>query len=338
MSTQSLKGMEVRMFHRFGQAQFRKLLLVVSTCCFAGCANLHTSQHRPAPDRSIVMQAVSQTVRANDSGHILQTGCTDRSCGSEDCMACSNQIEFGRPNAVIDGVGWLFGIPSKILLWDRRAENHNVSPQTAAVVRNYLQSNGMSDVKVRINQYAPGDEWRRLTQNKAVSPGWRYTFGALKTVGYTLVPQRLFGGDNYNPFTNTISIYSDIPAVAVHEAAYARDNANHALRGTYGFGQQIAGLNVWHETEATKLAHNWMQNSRSPQLVRESNRVLGPLYGMKVGGSVGQLVGGGSGVLTVAGAIAGHVVGYSMDQRQQPRTASLNRSTDIQPVSHEQSK
>ena len=37
------------------------------------------------------------------------------------------QIERGQSRRFIDGVGWVAGIPDKILLWNRRIENHNVS-------------------------------------------------------------------------------------------------------------------------------------------------------------------------------------------------------------------
>ena len=299
------------------------LLAIVLPCVIGGCAQLQTVavNERPRVLRDFTDPDV--VVRANDNCQ----------CGEEGCMRCSRQVEFGRPNKVVDGVGWVFGIPAKVLLWDRRAENHQVSAQTTSCVQTYLQENGLRDVKVRVNQYAPGDEWRRLAQNTNVSPLWRYSVGALNTLGYTILPGRLFGGDNYNPFTNTISIYSDIPAVAIHEAAYAKDNAAQQLPGTYGFAQQVPGLNIWHETQATKLAHHWMQHSQDPQLVRESHRVLAPLYGMRVGDSIGGLLPAGDSLLAAAGAITGHAVGANLSQRQAAGIASNDHSNEIQHAS-----
>src|SRR5438445_8892434 len=86
-------------------------------------------------------------------------------------------IERGQSRPVLDGVGWVFGIPSKIVLWDRRVDNHSVSLETEAAIAEYLAINDLTSVKVRLNQYAPGDEWRRLVANSAVGPGWRYTLG-----------------------------------------------------------------------------------------------------------------------------------------------------------------
>jgi len=318
-------------------------VLVVGVFGFCGCAQFQTAQTTRTDGQLQLASAHHEgaVVRANNHTGQAYSGYDDggmvrgQCCDGEGCDHCSNQIEFGQPHRLVDGIGWFFGIPSKLLLWDSRAENHNVSPQTVSVVRNYLRSNGMSDVKVRMNQYAPGDEWRRLTQNKSVSPGWRYTVGALRTAGYTIFPERLFGGDNYNPFTNTISIYSDIPAMAVHEAAYARDNAAHEYRGTYGFFQQLAGINIWHETKATRIAHGWMQRTHSPSLIAESNRVLPPLYGMRVGGSVGQLFPPGDLILPVAGAITGHAVGSGMNRSQHSSTTANDvRPSEILPTGY----
>ena len=48
-----------------------------------------------------------------------------------------SQIECGRRRPVIDGLGWVIGIPSKIVLWDRRVDNHDVSTETEAAIRRY---------------------------------------------------------------------------------------------------------------------------------------------------------------------------------------------------------
>ena len=133
------------------------------------------------------------------------------------------QIERGKPRPVIDGVGWVVGIPTKILLWDRRADNHHISPDTEASLRSYLSANDLDKVKVRLNQYDPLGEWSRLKRNRSVAWPWRYTLGTLSTLGYTLLPERILGGDNYNPYTNTINLYSDIPAVGFHEGGHAKD-------------------------------------------------------------------------------------------------------------------
>ena len=80
---------------------------------------------------------------------------------------------YGKKNIALDGVGWVMGIPARLLLWNTRVDSHSVSPETEQQLRQYLASRGLTDVKVRINQYHPKAEWKRLAQNKAIHPGWR---------------------------------------------------------------------------------------------------------------------------------------------------------------------
>ena len=69
--------------------------------------------------------------------------------------APSRNSSTANPDKVIDAVGWVFGIPEKIILWDRRAANHSISPETEQSVAQYLSANGMESTKVRVNQYDP---------------------------------------------------------------------------------------------------------------------------------------------------------------------------------------
>jgi len=72
----------------------------------------------------------------------------------------------------------------------------------------YLEDNDLDSVLVRVNQYDPLGEWQRLVANKRLGAGWRYTVGTFELVKYTVLPGRLLGGDWYNPYTNTVNIYS----------------------------------------------------------------------------------------------------------------------------------
>ncbi|MCP4004231.1 MAG: hypothetical protein GY725_08555 [bacterium] len=84
---------------------------------------------------------------------------------------------------------------------------------------------------MRLNQYSVPGEWARLFRNRNIGGFWRYTFGILTLATYTALPQRAFGGDNYNPFTNTINIYSDVPAIVLHEGGHAKDFARRESKG-----------------------------------------------------------------------------------------------------------
>jgi hypothetical protein len=216
-----------------------------------------------------------------------------------------DQIERGKPRPVLDGIGWVVGIPSKIILWDHRVDNHSVSPETEVALSKYLDDNELQDVKVRVNQYAPGDEWRRLVANKSVGAGWRYTLGTLAWAGYTVFPGRVFGGDNYNPFTNTISVYSDAPALVLHEGGHAKDFSGRRLPGTYAaIYVMVPFAPLYHEAVATSDALRYLRTEGTAEDEQEAYRLLYPAYGTYVGGAFGGTI-----VTVVSGHIWGRVKG-----------------------------
>jgi hypothetical protein len=253
-----------------------------------------------------------------------------------------SQIERGKRRPVLDGVGWVFGIPSKVILWDRRVENHNVSAKTEESIRLYLDDNDLDHVKVRINQYAPLEDWRRLRANKTVGWGYRYTFGALSVAGEAILPGRLLGGDHYNPFTGTIHLYSDVPAIALHEGGHAKDFTRRKLPGTYAIVTAIPFGSLWPEAIATGDAIAYAGQQGDPELERESYRILFPAYGTYVGGSIGDYAAPVALPFYAGAVVAGHAVGR-IQARMVP-DAELDTSVaadDIKPlpesqVSHEE--
>ncbi len=223
--------------------------------------------------------------------------------------AAEPQVERGRPNRFVDGVGWVLGIPEKVILWDRRAENHDVSAETEQKLAEYLAVNGMTSTKVRVNQYDPGGEWRRLAANKQVGAGWRYTVGALRTLGYTVLPGRLIGNDGYNPYTDTVSIYSDIPALAMEQGGHAKNVKRRELPGTYAAFTSLPIVALFPEKAAKDDALAYIAWEGTPAEHVAAVKTLYPQYGSEIGGQAGVLVPGAQPLLALAGAGVGHVAG-----------------------------
>ena len=219
------------------------------------------------------------------------------------------EVVQGQPNKLVDGIGWALGIPRRIMLWDRRVDNHKVQPETMAEVATYAKVNELNGLCVRVNQYDPLGEWKRLAKNDHISPGWRYTVGALGLVGYTLIPGRIIGVDNYNPYTNSVYVYSDVPALAMEAAAYAKDVKHRDLPGTYAAVNHLPIVSLWHETINTQDTLNYLQTHGTYDEQREGLAILYPNYGASVGGTVGSLFGI-TGVFEIGGAVIGHVSGW----------------------------
>ena len=258
---------------------------------------------------------VSMTWGSN-SPAIAQQPCDEN---SPRCSSVPVEVERGQRRPVIDGAGWVLAIPSKIMLWDRRALNHDVSDATVDEVATYLQRRQLTETKVRVNQYAPADEWRRSTHNDRVAPGWRYTLGSLSWLQYTLVPGRLFGRDQYNPYTNSLYLYSDMPTLGIVEAAYAKDIQQRTHPGTYAAVQGLPLVALWHETLATKEVVNYVALYGSSEQIEKVRHDLYARYGIETAGAVSQVLPEGGSLFAIVGAVSGHVTAASENNFRRTR-------------------
>lgn len=248
-------------------------------------------------------------------GLLTVSGCatTPYRCGSAERYISSlelvtrtqTQIERGRPNVVIDSLGWVWGIGAKLTLFDRRVENHRIDAQTEAEIAAYLQDNELSTVKVRLNQYRPLDDWGRLRANKSVGAGWRYTFGVVSVLGETIFPGRVFGSDHFNPYTNTIHLYSNVPAIALHEGGHSKDYARRKWKGTYAAIYMLPFAPLSQEAIATNDALSCIVANRDLEAQQEAYEILYPAYGTYVGNAIAGPVPHGYFI----GLIGGHIVG-----------------------------
>ena len=268
----------------------------------------------------------SRSALANRVGGLLSLACISVALGgcvalkpkaievkqllqSEELLDGQAQLQRGAPRKVIDTVGWVVGIPGKIVLWNRRIENHQISDRTASLMEQYLVDNHLETTRVRLNQYAPRDDWRRLVRNKRVGAPWRYTLGAFSTLGETVFPGRVFGGDHYNPYTDTIHLYSDVPGIALHEAGHAKDFARRKWKGTYAAVYGLPIVPLYHESIATRDALAYSDYAATAEERREAINVLYPAYGTYSGSALGTLVPVASTPLYFGSVVAGHIAG-----------------------------
>lgn len=228
---------------------------------------------------------------------------------SERLADAQPQIQRGKRRPVLDGIGWVIGIPSKLLLWNRRVENHNIGEQTEQAIAQYLDQNNLSTVRVRLNQYHPMEDWRRLVRNDRVGAGWRYTFGAITVLGETIFPGRLIGGDHYNPYTDTIHLYSDVPVIALHEGGHAKDFARRNWKGTYAAVYALPIVPLYHESIATNDVLAYLEQHGTIEEQASARKVLFPAYGTYVGSAAGSVFPPASGPFFYGSLLAGHAIG-----------------------------
>lgn len=218
-------------------------------------------------------------------------------------------MESGEPYWFLDYPGhFLFSLPTKLVLLNWKAANHQISEETREIMRDYLDRNGLTDVKVRFNQYAPLDEFRRMWRNPRVHPAAKYTVGLVSWLIYTLVPDRLFagllGGDAYNPYSNTIYIYSDLPSVVVHEAGHAKDFSMRHRPTGYAMLRAIPIVGpLYQEARASDDAIRYFRGSCDESGERRAYKELFPAFSTYMLGDLG------SGLLGPAISVPGHIWG-----------------------------
>jgi hypothetical protein len=200
----------------------------------------------------------------------------------------SPEIARGTPSAVLDASDWYWPLSllSKLLFVDKRIDSHEISDETVDALIRFCDDHDLGDVKIRVNAYSVGDEWRRTFRNKNIGPLWRYPLGFLAWLKYTILPGRFFGGDNYNPFSNTINLYSDAKPIAWHEAGHALDFAQRKHKGTYAFLYLIPFVNLYHEGVASDKALAYAQQYESVPDQKDTYRLLAAAYGSYIGGNL----------------------------------------------------
>lgn len=243
------------------------------------------------------------------------------------------QISRGEPNVVADSLGhYFFSLPEKLILWNWSMGNHDISPETEERIRIYLAENDLKEVKVRLNEYAPFSEWKRLTENQAVGAGWRYTAGTLTWLLYTVFPGRIFGGDHYNPFTNSISLYSDLPMVALHEAGHAKETAGIKYKGSEAMLRLIPLYPLLDEEYASSDALSYVAGQCNADLERSGYKLLYPAYGTYIAGEILVYIPGVKTAALLAGAIPGHIVGRVKAGEVEERTQTAESGELVCPL------
>ena len=103
----------------------------------------------------------------------------------------------------------------------------------------YLSQNDLSDVHVAWRDYDPSDQWRRLWNNDEIHPLWKYTDGSMRVIASSILPERVFRLDRYNPHTKTLHLNSTDPTRAVYAAATAKDFLGHPFPGLYAVSRYV---------------------------------------------------------------------------------------------------
>ncbi len=200
------------------------------------------------------------------------------------------EVKEGHRILPLDWLGNIFGVLEKLLLWNWKVERHWIREDAKQAIADYTRDNAdvLGNVKVQLNRYAPQDDWSRLVHNHGVKWPYRLFLGTFTVlIVDTLLINRIFGGDYYNPYTHTVHLYSDLPSVALHELGHAKDFGERRYRGSYSLFRILPFVDLYQEYIASHKAFQYSRQRGDTKTEIEEYKVLYPAYGTYVGGYLG---------------------------------------------------
>ena len=200
------------------------------------------------------------------------------------------RISRGRELPFIDGLANILSVPNKVLFGTTDFESHVIDEEIEASVEAFIAHHRLGDVHVRLNEYDPIGELGRLLGNARVSLLLRLTIGPLLWLAYLLNIGRLFGGDHYNPYSDTVNLYSGHKSIALHEMGHVLDFHRQKWPGLYGLIRLIPGIALYQEYMASLYAIEYLREEGDHAEEVRAYRVLFPAYSTYVFGTVIELL------------------------------------------------
>ena len=201
-------------------------------------------------------------------------------------------VTRGKEHKIVDTLRSFFSWPEKLLLWNRTVGSGELHEDAEIAVKLALADGGSTSTHISINEYDPKIIWQRTFQNDKTSILSKVTFGTLIALIYTVIPGRLFYGvgDHYNPFADTVVLYSDNLDIALHEAGHAIDfsekQKNHIGPGLYSLARFFFPITLYQEAVATGKAFEFTAEHGASEDVRSSYALLFPAFGTYLAGSI----------------------------------------------------
>ena len=200
-----------------------------------------------------------------------------------------NRITVGGKHPNIDAIEQTVRYPGKVFQeWFPSNDPDEQVPMDVRQLKvvqsasDYLDENGLKGVYIDVREYNPREQWNRLRSNTRVSPFWKYTGGTLYHAVYCVLPGRAFGYDQFNGFTNTLSINSLSSPSAVFQAGYVKKIYDQRYPGTY---IAMNWLPIFPLFRDTSISNDVLTYARARQDWKLEKNLYPQVYG-RLGGDV----------------------------------------------------
>ncbi len=194
------------------------------------------------------------------------------------------KVEIGSSNRLVDVIRNTLSIPAKILLWSSKFNSGGVSGQTIERTKDFLHENDLHDVAICVNQYNPKMIWQRIFSNPKTCLLSKCTVGVGNGLIETIACPKLTGfpGDHYDVMSNTVQLFSDDLALALHECGHAKDFNERKNPVLYGMMRNIPRMGMvatlYQEIKATDYAIAYLSKERIQGAVKKAFKILIPAY------------------------------------------------------------
>ncbi len=195
-------------------------------------------------------------------------------------------ITRGRKMPFLDTVANLLAVPNKLIFANADFESHDIDPEIEQTIDAFVARHELENVHVRLNEYAPMEELACLAANKRVNPFLRFTIGWLAWLAYLLNVGRLFGGDHYNPFSDSVNLFSNNRSIALHELGHVLDFRSRTYPGLYALIRLIPFVSLYQEYLASLYAVQFLREIGDLEEERRAYRLLFPAYSTYVFGAL----------------------------------------------------
>lgn len=128
----------------------------------------------------------------------------------------------GDAHKTMDGIRSALDWPYRVITRKPVPDSWAPTEAQEETILQYLTENDLDDVQVEFNYYSPRHRWRRLRENQGVAPVWKYSFGTLRWVAYTITPGRVLGATRYDPYSNCLEVNNNRAYESLEEAAEAK--------------------------------------------------------------------------------------------------------------------
>ena len=229
-----------------------------------------------------------------------------------------DRTEAARPvSRTLGRVGSLIG--NTLIFWKpgtsfRDAKIKTVKQEVNAVMK---QHKNLPDLKVRVNAVDTVDDLKRLWRNKRLWPTTKLIGTPSVLVGNA--SSSLLRSDHYNPLTDTPTIYSDLPAVAAHEAGHHTSFGKSKWPYVRAVVAKIPGISLYEEARASSAALKSVSKKQGDKYKKTLYPAFGSYAGMAIfanpilGAAAGHVLADGGALRAVRNAIL-------FDKRDEDRT------------------